>query len=102
MLKWTQTGLSTQLLWFPIPASASVPLLVFALHVRLWSFFLALAVCIALVVLKSKGRTAVWVYRRLQYKLGGNVMHSRPLWYRRRMQRFTGFDHINLDEVKSK
>ena len=100
MLRWPQAGLTTQFLWFPIPASASVPLLVFTLHMRLWSFLLALVVCIALVVLRSKGRTAVWVFRKIQYALGGNVMYSRPLWYRRRMQRQNSFDLINLDEVK--
>jgi hypothetical protein len=101
MKRWPKTGLSTHFLWFPIPASASVPTLLFLLHMRLWTLGLALLVCVALIILKSKGRTATWVFRRFRNRLGGDVIQARPIWYRRRMHRPNSFDLIDLDDLKN-
>lgn len=97
---WTQASRSTHFLWFPVPASSSVPMLLFLLHISWWTFFLAIFVCIGVAVLRSKGRTAAWVFRRIKGKIGGGVMYSRPLWYRRRRQSFVSYDLLDLKQVR--
>lgn len=93
---WTQAVRGTQLLWFPIPAYSALPILIWVMHARVWTFMIALTVCITLAVLKAKGRRVVWIVRRLHTKLRGGVVYARPVWFRRRMQHLDSFDLVEL------
>jgi hypothetical protein len=94
--EWTQAVRGVHLLWFPIPAYSALPILVWVMHARLWTFVLALTVCGVLAVLKAKGRTVPWVLRRLKSRLRGGVVLARPVWYRRRAQHLKSFDLVEL------
>lgn len=94
--EWTQAVRGPHLLWLPIPAYAGLPILMWVMHMRLWTFVLALGVCVALAVAKARGRTVVWIIRRLRSRLRGGVVYARPLWYRRRMQHLDSFDLVEL------
>ncbi|MEJ8837667.1 IcmT/TraK family protein [Ramlibacter sp. AN1133] len=93
---WPNAVRGTQLLWLPIPAYSALPILLWVMHARTWTFVLALAVCAALGTLKAKGREVLWVVRRLHSKLRGGVVYARPVWYRRRMQHLDSFDLVEL------
>jgi intracellular multiplication protein IcmT len=94
--EWTQAVRGTQLLWFPIPAYSALPILIWVMHARVWTFVIALVVCITLAVLKAKGRRVVWIVRRLHTRLRGGVVYARPVWFRRRMQHLESFDLVEL------
>lgn len=100
MLKWTQAARDTHFLWFPVPASASMPVFLFILNIAWWTFFLSIATAVVLGILRANGRTGFWVFRRLRARLGGGVIHARSVWYRRRMQRSHGFDLVDLEKVR--
>lgn len=95
---WTQSVRGVHLLWFPIPAYSALPILLWIMHARMWTFMLAICVCIVLAVLKAKGRTVPWVLRRFKCKLRGGVVLARPIWYRRRTQHLDSFDLVALSD----
>jgi hypothetical protein len=99
--EWTHAPRGVQLLWFPIPAYSVLPILIWVMHARVWTFILALSVCVALGVLKAKGRTVIWVLRRLKCKLRGGIVLARPVWYRRRTQHLQSFDLVPLSHVSA-
>lgn len=92
MKRWPFSVKGMQLLWLPIPASSGVLVVVWLLHIKVWTFILMLIVMVVQSVLRLKGRTVPWVIRRLRGRLSGDVLYARPIWYRRRMQRREGFD----------
>lgn len=98
---WTQAVRGTRLLWFPIPAYSALPILIWVMHARVWTFFLAVAVCTVLAILKARGREVQWVVRRIHSKLRGGVVYARPVWYRRRMQHLDSFDLVELRDPKA-
>lgn len=98
--EWTQCVRGTHLLWLPIPAYAALPILLWVMHARMWTFVVALAVCITLAVLRLKGRSVCWILRRLHSRLRGGIVYARPVWYRRRMQHLDGFDLVPLRPPK--
>jgi hypothetical protein len=83
--EWTQARNGTQLLWLPIPAYAAFPILLWVMHMRVWTFVVALSVCATLTIFKMRGR---W--------LRGEVVFARPVWFRRRMQHLNSFDLVEL------
>lgn len=94
--EWTQAVRGTQLLWLPIPAYSALPILIWVMHARVWTFMVALTVCVTLAVLRAKGRSVTWIVRRLHSKLRGGVVFARPVWYRRRMQHINSFDLVEI------
>lgn len=100
MKRWTQSTRGMHFLWLPVPASSAVPFFVAMLHMRWWTFLIAILVVIFQVVMRSKGRTMLWVVRKLKVRLAGGSVLARPIWYQRRMRRKDGFDLINLDEIE--
>ena len=94
--EWNQAVRGTHLLWLPIPAYAGMPILFWIMHARLWTFVLAITVCVVLSILKLKGRTVPWIVRRFKLWLRGGVVQARPVWYRRRMQSLSSFDLVDL------
>lgn len=93
---WPNATRGCHLLWLPIPASAIFPLLGWAMHMRVWTFLLALSVIVVLAILRARGRTVTWIVRRAHCKLRGGVVYARPVWYRRRMQHLDSFDLVDL------
>lgn len=93
---WTQAVRGVHLLWFPIPAYSALPILMWVMHARLWTFVLALTVCAVLAILKTKGRTVAWVIRRLRSRMRAGTVFARPIWFRRRMQHLQSFDLVHL------
>jgi intracellular multiplication protein IcmT len=94
--EWTQAVRGAHLLWFPIPAYSALPILLWVMHARMWTFILAISVCVILAILKTQGRTVPWVLRRLKSKLRGGVVLARPVWFRRRTQHLKSFDLVDL------
>lgn len=99
MKSWVKSR-GVQFLWLPIPATSSIPFFVLILHLRWWTFFLAIAVSVFMIVMRIKGRSVPWLYRRAKSKLGGGVVHARSIWYRRRTQRREGFDDLDIRDVE--
>lgn len=93
---WTQATRGTQLLWLPIPAYAGLPILIWIMHARVWTFVLAIGICIALSILRSKGRSVPWVVRRLKSYMRAGVVQGRTLWYWRRVRYLESFDLVDL------
>lgn len=94
--EWTQAVRGPRFLWLPIPAYASLSVLLWIMHARLWTFFLALVVIGVLTYLHIRGREVPWVIRRFKCFLRGGVVHARSSWYRRRTQFLGSFDLIEL------
>ena len=95
--EWTQAALSPHFLWFPIPAYASLTVLLWVMHARVWTFILALIVIGLLTYLHMRGRKVPWVINRFKSFLRGGVVHARSTWYRRRTQYLGSFDMIDLE-----
>lgn len=100
MKKWTQTNRGVNFLWFPVPASTAVPFIVALLHVSWVTFCAAFITAIVQAYLRIKGRSMLWMIRRLKAKMGGDVVQARSVWYRRRMLRQEGFDAIELADLE--
>lgn len=100
MKKWTQTNRGVHFLWFPVPASTSVPFVVALLHVSWATFGVAFLVAIFQVYLRMKGRNVLWVIRRFKARIGGDQVQARSVWYRRRMLRQEGFGQIQLADLE--
>lgn len=94
--EWTQAVRGPQFLWFPIPAYASLTVLLWIMHARMWTFLLALLVVAVLTYLHLRGRAVPWVVRRFKCSLRGGVVYARPVWFRRRTQHLSSFDLIDL------
>jgi hypothetical protein len=94
--EWTQARNGTQLLWLPIPAYAAFPILLWVMHMRVWTFVVALSVCATLTIFKMRGRSVGWIIRRVHCWLRGEVVFARPVWFRRRMQHLNSFDLVEL------
>lgn len=97
---WPKTALSTKLPGTPIHSSAMLPLLLMMMHIRLWTFILALVFIVVLTVMRQKGRTITWMFRRLKSNLRGGRVAARPVFYVRRMSRIEGFDTLQYPVQK--
>lgn len=95
--EWTQAVRGPHFLWFPIPAYSSLSVLLWIMHARLWTFFLALFVIGVLTYLHMRGRSVGWAVRRFKCSLRGGVVQARSIWYRRRTQHLGSFDLIDLE-----
>jgi hypothetical protein len=93
---WTQATRGTRLLWLPIPAYAGLPILLWVMHARIWTFILAISICIALSVLRAKGRSVPWVVRRFKSYARAGVVQARTIWYLRRVRALESFDLVSL------
>lgn len=69
--------------FFFIDAFSAIPLLLFLLHIRLWTFILALLVCAFFMTLNRFGFTLPVFFRWLRSFVAGNIRNSRS-WIVRR------------------
>lgn len=63
--------------FFVLDAFSAFPLVLFLLHIRLWTFFLACSICVFFMVLNRFGFTVVVFFRWLRAFLIGNNRLSR-------------------------
>lgn len=66
--------------FFVIDAYSAIPLLLFFLHIRLWTFILACSVCVFFMVLRRFGFSLPIFLRWLRAFTAGNTRSARP-WY---------------------
>lgn len=66
--------------FFIIDANATFPLLVFLLHIRLWTFLLAVFTCLFFAALERFGFTLPVFKRWLRCLFAGNDRFARPWW----------------------
>lgn len=81
---WVLTASSPTLPGTPIPATAVLPMLLWMVFPRWWTFTLVLIVIVFFIVLRISGRNSVWLVRRLRSQARGRHVLARPIWYRRR------------------
>ena len=86
---WVATASCPVLPGTPLNATVTMPMLLFIVWPRLWTFLILFLMMVALIVLQVKGRDAFWVVRSLKSRLRGRRVSSRPVWYRRRTQRLS-------------
>ncbi|MAZ44756.1 MAG: phosphoesterase [Legionellales bacterium] len=66
--------------FFFIDAYAAFPLLIFTLHIRWWTFFLAIITIIFFAILERFGFTLPVFKRFMRAFLAGNHRVARPWW----------------------
>lgn len=66
--------------FFIVDAYAAVPLLLFLLHIRLWTFGLAVLATAFFGILERFGFTVPIFLRWLRTFLGGSYKFARPWW----------------------
>ncbi len=66
--------------FFGLDARACFPLLVFLLHIKLWSFILALAATVFFAALERYGFRLTVFLRWLRNRMAGNRKVSRSWW----------------------
>jgi len=81
---WVRTADSAALPMTSMPAYTAVPMFLCLVHMRLWTFVLALVCTFASFYMGKKGFTIFWLYLRIQGKLHGNRVSARPIWHIRR------------------
>ncbi|MCD8524470.1 MAG: IcmT/TraK family protein [Gammaproteobacteria bacterium] len=78
MATWRDTGRSAR--FFFVDYRAAFPLLLFLLHIKLWTFFLAIAVVLCLYGLERYGYTVPVFFRIFRCWLAGSCKAARPWW----------------------
>lgn len=86
----------------PLRASVTIPILLFAIHIRWWTFSVLIGVIVWMIFLKIKGRSGLWLWRKLKARARGYVVSARPVWYRRRFNRLESFDEFTMKEVNGR
>lgn len=66
--------------FFLIDARAAFPLLFFLLHIRLWTFIVAVVVTLFFGILERYGFSLVVFWRWLRTTLAGRRKYSSPWW----------------------
>lgn len=66
--------------FFMIDAYATFPLLIFFLHIKLWTFTLCLIVTIFFFILERFGFTLPIFKRFIRSYLAGPIRYARPWW----------------------
>lgn len=82
---WRDTALKPE--FFGVDARAAIPFALFIVHMRAWTFMLALATVVVLGVLARFGFTVPVFLNMVSRKLAGNIVTARPWWYWERFLR---------------
>jgi len=77
---WRDTAREPKL--FIVNANASVPLLLFLLHIRWWTFFASTGTVAFLMIINYYGFNIPNFFRFLRAQLAGRRRISRPDWMR--------------------
>ncbi|GIK74407.1 MAG: phosphoesterase [Chloroflexota bacterium] len=82
MNEWRNAGKTPRILG--IDARAIFPIAFWLLHMRTWTFILAMIGIAIFAVLERFGYTVPVFLRFIKHKLRGRTLHARPWWVRRR------------------
>lgn len=66
--------------FFMVDALAALPLVLFLLHIRLWTFYLAVTTVIFFAVLERFNFTVPVFVRWLRSSIAGKIKVSKPSW----------------------
>lgn len=66
--------------FFILDAYSAIPLLLFLLHIRIWTFVLCVCICLFFGLLNRFGFSLPVFLRLLRSFLAGNVRHVHPWW----------------------
>jgi intracellular multiplication protein IcmT len=66
--------------FFFMDSLAAFPLFIFILHIRLWTFFLALGIMLFLIILERFKFTIPVFFRWLRATLAGPIRVAKPWW----------------------
>jgi len=69
--------------FFMMDAYSAIPLVLFLLHIRLWTLILACSICAFFMILNRFGFSVPVFMRWLRAYLAGNRRFSRPWWKKR-------------------
>jgi len=75
---WRDSGRTPR--FFGIDARSTFPLLLFLMHIKLWTFILALVVTLFFGILERYGFRAVVFVRMFRNLLAGSRKMTRPWW----------------------
>lgn len=81
---WRDSARSVRFFFFDY--RAAFPLIFFVLHIRAWTFWLALAFILFFAMLERYGFTVVIFLRLVRGFIAGKRKISHPWWQKRRMQ----------------
>ncbi len=79
---WRDSGRTPK--FFFMDAYSAIPLLLFLLHIRIWTFILACCVCAFFVVLNRFGFSLPIFLRWMRAFVAGNTRYARP-WIHRKI-----------------
>lgn len=68
-------------MFFVVDAYSAIPLFLFLLHIRLWTFLLACSVCVFFMLLNKFGFTMPVFFRWIRSFIAGNVRSARSWTY---------------------
>ena len=79
---WRNAGRTPTILM--MDARALFPLFIWLMHMRMWTFVLAVLSTIFFAVLAWQGYSLPVLIRTIHHKVRGPVCYARPWWHRRR------------------
>jgi intracellular multiplication protein IcmT len=71
--------------FFIIDARSAFPLLLFLIHIKWWTFFVALAITLFFAVIEHYGLSTTVFFRSVRTILAGKVKTSKPWWRRKHL-----------------
>jgi hypothetical protein len=97
---WREASLPPCVPGTNVHASCMTPILFFIVHFSWTTLILVVLASIVIGVLTSMGRDISWIARRLGSKARGQILSSRPMYYRRRTQWVQSFDQISVQALR--
>jgi len=71
--------------FFIIDARSAFPLLLFLMHIKWWTFAVAMVITVFFSIIEHYGLSTMVFFRALRSVLAGKLKPSRPWWHRKRL-----------------
>ncbi len=71
--------------FFIIDARSAFPLLLFLVHIKVWTFVLAVVITLFFGILSRYGLSTVVFFRSVRTLLAGKIKQSKPWWRRKEL-----------------
>ncbi len=81
---WRDSGRTPR--FFMIDARSFFPMIIFLLHIRWWTFFVALGVALFFGIIEHYGFSTIVFLRALRSMLAGKIKVVRPWWREERFR----------------
>lgn len=72
--------------FFMIDAKSAFPLLIFLVHIKFWTFYLALGITVFFGIIEHYGLSALVVWRLVRCFFAGPVILAKPWWREERFR----------------